>query len=403
MEKPRLWTREFVLITVINFLVAMNFYLLAIVAPEYALVELDASLGEAGMAASIFIAGALAARLLIGRQLARIGYKTTLLVGTLANAALSFSYLAAGSLWPFLLVRLLHGFTFGVVATAAATIAADMIPRERRGEGVGYFSLSMTLATAVGPFLAIFLGRGGDYSGIFLVGATATTAALLMAPLMRLRRIDLSEDEVREMRSRKLSSFLELRAVPIAIVTLVAYVCYASVVSFMSVYSKGIGLAEAAGYFFLVYAAVVLVSRPAIGRLFDSKGENACMYPSIVVFAAGLALFSLMTEGWMLILAAGLIGLGFGAMQSSMQTIAVKTVPPNRLGLANSTYFTFSDSGMGIGPMLVSLIIPLAGYRGMYSAMAAAAAACLLIYFVMHGRKASRSVGADDDEPARAG
>jgi MFS family permease len=63
------------------------------------------------------------------------------------------------------------------------------------------------------------------------------------------------------------------------------------------------------------------------------------------------------------------------------------------MGLANSTYFAFSDIGMGIGPLMVGFIIPFTGYRGIYMLMAVFAVVCLLLYYLLHGNKAARGKG----------
>jgi MFS family permease len=57
------------------------------------------------------------------------------------------------------------------------------------------------------------------------------------------------------------------------------------------------------------------------------------------------------------------------------------------MGLANSTYFAFSDIGMGTGPLLVGLLVPFTGYRGMYTVVAVIGAICLLLYYLLHGKK----------------
>jgi MFS family permease len=82
---------------------------------------------------------------------------------------------------------------------------------------------------------------------------------------------------------------------------------------------------DAAGFFYIVYAIVVLAARPLIGRLFDSKGENLIMYSAILSFAIGMVVFSNARFGWMLLTSAALIGFGFGAVQTGGQAIAVKS------------------------------------------------------------------------------
>ena len=75
------------------------------------------------------------------------------------------------------------------------------------------------------------------------------------------------------------------------------YLCYASVISFLALYTEEIRLVGAATFFFIVCAAVMFVTRPFVGRRFDAKGENSVMYPAIPCFALGLALLSQARHG----------------------------------------------------------------------------------------------------------
>jgi MFS family permease len=388
LEKSKLWTKEYIIIAFVNFLAAMNFYLLMIIISEYTMNKFDSSPSEAGFTASIFIIGALIARLFVGKWIARIGYKKTLCVGVIASLVMTFLYFGVNNVILLLAVRFFHGAAFGITSTATATIVADIVPRERSGEGIGYYSLSQTLATAIGPFIGMFLSQHGSYSMIFAACAIVSAISLVMAPFLSLRKMKFTAEQMKGMQGFKLSNFVESKVIPISIICLLIYLCYSSIVSFLTVYAKEINLADAASFFFIVYAVVVLISRPAVGRLFDLKGENSIMYLAILIFAIGMFMFSHSYHGYALLLAAALVGLGFGAIQSSTQAVAVKITPPHRLGLANSTYFMFSDIGMGIGPLMVGFIIPFIGYRGMYTVVAIIAFACLLFYYLLHGQKA---------------
>jgi len=45
--------------------------------------------------------------------------------------------------------------------------------------------------------------------------------------------------------------------------------------------------------------------------------------------------------------------------------------------------------GVGIWPIIFGSLIPLIGYRGMYGAAAVVALLCVLLYYLLRGRKAS--------------
>jgi MFS family permease len=388
MATEKLLTKEYVIATLVNFLVAMNYYLLMIIISEYAMGEFGATESMAGFSASIFVIGALIARLFVGRYIAGVGYKEMLLIGALGGAVFTFAYFMVNGLPMLLIVRFLHGVSFGMVSTASATIIAVIIPKNRRGEGIGYYSLSQTLATAIGPFLGMLLSDSGTYTATFIVCAVAAVLIIAVAPLMHLKNAETPSAE--KSGGFKISGFIEPGVVSISIVALLIYVCYSGIVSFLSVYAKNINLETAAGFFFVVYAAAVLVSRPPVAIIFDRRGEHIIMYPAIAIYGAGLVLLSQSRTDVVLLLAAACVGLGLGAIQSSTQAIAVKVTPQHRVGIANSTYFMLCDIGMGIGPILVGVLIPLVGYRGMYAVAALIAFACLIFYFLLHHRKSGK-------------
>ena len=207
-----------------------------------------------------------------------------------------------------------------------------------------------------------------------MICSVASALGLFLLPLLAVKDLKLTDEQLTETRGFKLSNYVELGALPIALVALVLYFCYANIISFLALYSQEVRLTGAANFFFLLCAAAMLVTRPFVGRLFDAKGENAVIYPALPLFALGIAVFSQARAGYVLLLAAFVIGLGFGAVQTSGQTIAVKITPPHRAGLATSTFYMFADIGAGMGPLLCGLVIPFAGYRGMYLAVAAVAA-----------------------------
>ena len=385
----KLLTRSFVIVTLENFLVAMNYYLLIIVVSKFATDEFGVSTALAGFSASIFVIGGLVARPLCGKWIHRVGQTRTLYAGALLNLVMTVLYFAAANVGLLLLIRFIHGASFGILSVAAGTAIAGVVPRKRYGEGIGYYTLSITVATAIGPFVGLLLGRHGGFDSIIIACAIAAAIGVVILPFLSLREPELTKEQLEETRGFRLRNFIEPNVVPVALVMMLIFLCYSSVVSFLALYTENIQLETVAGYFFVVYAAAILLTRPFVGRRFDFRGANSVIYPAIPVFAAGLVVFSQARHGVVLLLAAAVIGIGLGAVTSSGQTLSVKITPPHRVGLATSTFYMFGDIGVGIGPLLCGLLIPLTGYRGMYVVMAGVAAACLVLYHVLYGRRHS--------------
>ncbi|TWT27134.1 MFS transporter [Planomicrobium sp. CPCC 101110] len=382
----KLWTKDFVVVSGVNFFLTLIFNLLIVTIGLYAVGVYGASTSQAGLAAGISIIGTLIGRIIVGREIDRIGTKKTLIAGLVLFTVTTLLYFVEFSLLFLLITRFLNGFTLGIAVTACGTIIAQVIPDSRKGEGIGYFSMSTTLSTAIGPFIGIYMSQNGNFQMIFTLCLILGLFSLIVAFFVKAPSVVRPESS-EETKGIKLSQFIEPKAVPIAIITLAIAFCYSSILSFINFYASEIELVKAASFFFLVYAIAVLVSRPITGRLLDTKGANFVMYPAFLLLAAGLLLLSTATTSAALLLSAGLIGLGFGNMQSCTQAIAVKLTAPHRMGLATSTFFIFLDAGIGFGPYILGFIIPVTGFRSMYVLLSLFALATSALYYFLHGRK----------------
>ena len=389
--KHSLWTRSFVVIWVVNFLNAVCFLLLVIVMSKVATDRFGASPAIAGLSSSIFVIGSFATRPL-GKSIHRIGQTKILYIGLFLSVVLTLAYFFVNSAATLLLVRFLHGAAHGTAMLAVGTIVAGVVPAKRYGEGIGYFTLGQTLSTAVGPAIGLLLIGHGGFDPVIIICAVAAGISLLLVPFARVKDLQLTPEQAAETSGFKLSNYIEPKAVPIGLALMVAFVSYSSVSSFLALYTEEIGMTTAAGAFFLVYAIVIFFTRPFIGRRFDVQGENSVIYPAMLIFAVGLAILALATHGSVLLVAAAVLGLGFGAITSSGRALTVKVTPLHRMGQATSTFYVFGDTGLGLGPLLCGLLIPVTGYRGMYGVMAAIAVGALVIYHIMYGRHMGRAV-----------
>lgn len=386
MNKPKLWTKDFIVVSSINFLITLTFYLLMVTIGVYVVEEFNASTSQAGLVTGIFIIGTLIGRIVIGRYIESIGRKRTLFIGLLFFTLTSILYFVNLGLTFLLINRLIHGAAMGIASTATGTIVAQTIPITRRGEGIGYFSMSATLSTAIGPFIGLFMSQHTSYPMIFTFCLVLGVMSLVIAFFLRVPEVEIPPATT-EAKGFKLSSFIEPKALPIAFVTLAIALCYSSVLSFITFYAIEVNLVEAASFFFLVYAIAVLVSRPFSGRLLDLKGANFIMYPAFLLFGIGLFILSTAHNGITLLMAGAFIGLGFGNMQSSTQAIAIKLTPTHRMGLATSTFFIFLDAGLGFGPYFLGFIIPITGFSTLYVILGIFVLATAVLYYFLHGRK----------------
>lgn len=74
-NKPKLWTKDFIMVATSNFLLFISFYMLIVTLAIYAVDEFDASQSQAGLASSIFVLGAVLVRPVAGRIIDKVGKK----------------------------------------------------------------------------------------------------------------------------------------------------------------------------------------------------------------------------------------------------------------------------------------------------------------------------------------
>ncbi|ETI68764.1 MFS transporter [Neobacillus vireti] len=387
MTQPKLWTKDFIMVCLTNLFLSMNFYLLMVIFSEYAVKKFDAPQSLAGLASSIFILGTLCSRPLAGKYLDVIGRKKLLYSSIIVFIVTTILYLVINNLALLLIDRFIHGAALGIAATVIATVMTSSIPRERSGEGIGYFSMSVTIATAVGPFIALLIVQQAGYNMAFLMCVIFAVIGMVLALALRVENVKISKEQAESLKGFKLNDFFEFSGLSMAVLMVILGFAYSSVMTFISSYANEVNLTQAASFFFLVYAVCLLASRPITGKRFDLKGENSVVYPCMILFLAGLVILSQASHGFILLIAGALIGIGYGTTMSCVQTIMVKKAPPHRVGLANSTFFVSFDLGMGIGPFVLGSILPSLGFRGMYVSMAVVVLLCIVYYFFAHGKK----------------
>jgi MFS family permease len=389
MNKPKLWTKDFLIVSAANFFLYFTFYLLMVSITVFATEKFHATPSQAGLASGIFVVGTLIARLFSGRSIDRVGWKKMLYIGFILFLLTTGLYFFVTDLSFLLVNRFLNGAALGIASTATGTIVAKIIPHERRGEGTGYYALSVTLAAAIGPFLGMYLGEHAGYNSNFTLCIVLLALSFVAVFFVKVPKMAFSNKQLAKMKGLSFRNFFEPKAFPISIIGFFIAFGYSSILTFLTSYAKEINLVDIGSFFFIVYAVFILVSRPFTGRWFDQKGENFVMYPSFLLFAIALLVLSMAHQGFVLLAAGALVGLGYGTLSSSGQAISIKVSPKERMGLATSTWFIFLDGGIGIGPFILGFLIPFMGYRGLYLIMAVVLFACLFLYYFLHGREAS--------------
>jgi len=360
-HRGTVWTKDFTLLWISNFLMAVGFYFLLPTMPVYAVKVLGADKSQVGYIIGVYTLSAVTVRPFAGYALDSLGRKKVFLSALAVFALFIGTYYFATSLLFLLILRLLHGFSWGITTTGGGTVAADLLPPQRRGEGVGYFGLSMTLAMALGPWAGLWLMGDGRYGRLFLTAMLLVAGAFFMAGLIKFPSLPLTR------RSVSWSAFFENRVIPVSAVMFFTTLVYGGVVSFITLYSADIGIKNG-GIFFLTYALAMSLVRPMAGKILDRRGPGPVIAAGFLFAITGFILLSASRGTAGFVAAAMAIGAGNGMVWPTIQTMVINMVEPQRRGVANSTYFSAVDLGIGAGSILLGWLANRTSIGTMYLA-----------------------------------
>lgn len=362
-KKDPIWTKPFISLFATNFSIFIIFYGLVSALPLYATDVLSRSDEDAGLLMTIFLVSAIFTRPFSGKILDLIGKRKVLWTTLFLYFVCTGLYYFIEPFESLLVLRFVQGIFFSIATTASGSMAADNIPITRRGAGLGYFTMSTNLAVVVGPLVALTLLQHFSYDVMFIsltvlliVGAST---ALMIPPDNRSRtpfpRSKLTWNDL-----------FEKKALPVAFIASLVAFSYASVLSYLSIYSQEKGLLHLTSSFFAVFAIVMLATRPFTGRIFDEKGPKYIVIPGLISFMVGLVLLAYMDSSFLFLLSGAFIGLGYGAVVPSFQTLAIQSTKHERSGYATATFFTLFDTGLALGSYILGLIATRLGYQNLY-------------------------------------
>lgn len=353
------------------------FYGLVSTLPLYAKDALSRTDEEAGLLMTIFLISAIIVRPFTGKLLDIVGKRKMLLVSLFFYLICTILYYFITPFGGLLALRFFQGVWFSIVTTAAGSLAADIVPPTRRGAGLGYFVMSTNLAVVIGPFIALFVIQTYSYDALFILMSVLMIIGAVVALLIP--KMDIVPVATKS-KGFTWNDLFEKKALPIAFLASLIAFSYASVLSYLSIYAQEKGLLPLASFFFVVFAAVMLITRPFTGRIFDEKGPAFILIPGFLCFFFGLFILSFMDSSGLFLIAGAFVGLGYGALVPSMQTLAIQSTSHQRSGYATATFFTLFDSGLAVGSYVLGIIAVQMGYRNVYLLSALLVLAVLALY-----------------------
>lgn len=357
----RLFTLDFVSATLANFASSFGMQILVATLPVY-VISLGGTQAETGLVSGALTFTAVFFRPFFGWLTDAWRRRPLVLIGASCYGLANVVYLLAGSI-PILLVgRFVHGFGLSCYSTAASAYVADIAPPNRRAEAVGLFSAAYACALIIGPVIGFMIIGSTGFQYLFYFTGGLAFVALAISLFARERR---PPGEIKRQPWSPRTGIVAVDALPLAWTMLCTGMGFGAVTTFISIFAQSRGV-QNPGFYFMIQAIALLVSRTFAGILADRYGRSFVIIPAVILMAVALALLPLAHGFPWFVISASLYGIGFGSAWPATMALLIDRIQSEKRGLAISTYFTGFDAGITIGAILLGVASQYWGFGVMW-------------------------------------
>lgn len=332
------------------------------VAPLWA-VHGGAGSAGAGLVNFVLLGTTVGTQFFVPRLIRRIGWGHALALGMVLMGVPALLHWSSDALLPILGLSAVRGVGFGILTVAASAAAVLVVAPERRGAAVGAYSLSLSVPNVVLMPSGAFVAAAWGFGPVFVLSALpllGIPACYLLARHLPPRATRDPAHPVMPGAPGRVSTYLALA--PPTTILLAITLAGGALITFAPQLVES-GWLGALGLFAL--GLLSAVTRWRIGVVADRVGSGRLMWPFVLVAVVGLAWVAWLVRAretvgndsvlpW--VLACGLAGVAYGALQNLTMLQAFEAAGPSGVGTASAVWNAGFDAGTAVGSVLVGTV-----------------------------------------------
>ncbi|MEP1034599.1 MFS transporter [Ekhidna sp.] len=307
-----------------------------------------------GLHITFFTLTALISRPFSGKLTDTWGRIPVMVFGAAVTAVVSLFYPFFLNIYAFLFIRFLHGFSTGFKPTGTAAYVADIVPANRRGEGMGILSFFGMTGMGIGNFIGGEIAIYYDIDVLFYSSAAVALLSVIVIAGMK---------ETVENKQKFSGNLLKIKAVDIyeptvlvpSVVMMLVTFSFGAALTLAPDLSVSLGIANK-GLFFSYFTITSLVSRVVGGRLSDEFGRRKVLIAAMLIVSTGSVYIGFSQSAFHLFIGALIFGAGYGLSSPALFAWAADLAPDQFRGRGFSTLFMALEIGIGMGAMLAGQI-----------------------------------------------
>ncbi|HEY9634374.1 MAG TPA: MFS transporter [Coleofasciculaceae cyanobacterium] len=365
---------------------------------------------QIGIVMGSFAVGLLLFRSSLGKLADHHSRKLVVLIGMAVVAIAPLGYLFVKSIPLLILIRAFHGISIAAYTTGNSALIVDLSPIERRGELMGYMSLTNPLGVAIGPAIGGFLQEQAGYRPLFLlsfalglvgcffasqVKEPRITSQFVGTPLVGVQSSQSQADQVSvKPESEKFWQLLGSPRFRIpSLVLLLTGLVFGAVATFVALYIREAKVDLNPGWFYTAAAMSSFGTRLVTGRASDRYGRGLFITGSLVCYGVAMLLLSQAHSAVSFLLAGFLEGIGGGTLIPMMITLLSDRSYPDERARVFSLCIGGFDVGIAIAGPVLGAFAPQLGYQGIFALTTGFALLALIVFITQNSKDLPHSLG----------
>lgn len=307
-----------------------------------------------GYIIGLFTLGAFVSRFFSGRIADRAGRKVVMVFGTSVTAIAGFVYVIVGqipegavAIWFFLILRFLHGLSTGFRPTGTSAFLTDIMPKERRGEALGYLGVAGNAGMAGGPAIGSVLAVELGYDYMFVASSVLGIIALLIT-----LKLPESLPNPRKVTKEDLNVFkgglIERSVWPAAVYLLPISFAFGVFLTITPDFVEDLGF-KYKGVFNTIIVVASIAMRFIAGKASDKYGREPLLVIGGFLLLIGMGVMSIATTKFVAAIGGAIYGLSIGVNMPTIFAWTADLAKEGKVAIGLSTMLMSLEIGIGVG------------------------------------------------------
>lgn len=307
-----------------------------------------------GLHITLFTLTALISRPFSGKLTDTWGRIPVMVFGAAVTAVVSLFYPFFLNIYAFLFIRFIHGFSTGFKPTGTAAYVADIVPVNRRGEGMGILSFFGMTGMGIGNFIGGEIANHYPIDVLFYCSAGVALLSVIVIIGMKETVENKQKFSGNLLKIKKGDIYEPTVLIPSVVMMLVTF-SFGAALTLAPDLSAHLGI-DNKGLFFSYFTITSLISRVIGGRLSDEFGRRSVLMAAMLIVGTGSIYIGFAGTSFHFFTGALIFGAGYGLSSPALFAWAADLAPDQFRGRGFSTLFMALEIGIGMGALLAGQI-----------------------------------------------